>query len=140
MRSGSEQKVDAALALDPLSLHYKVQFDPDEAVEFASREVMRYGPTLELVEGINELIPLKSYPKVNGRPNPNDGQPHHKIWVGREYSRVVYLEIIKAYMPDGFEYSRLGPKLKALGRRMSCDEAECLKSNADRFAYRFWWD
>jgi hypothetical protein len=136
----SREKIEAALGLDPLSLKHLVQFTPEEAVEFARLETLRYGPTQDLVEGINELVPLSHEPPMNGKPNPNDGRAHHEVWIGREYSRVVYLVIHKTYMPDGFPYGELHTKLYRLGKSLGCDEVKCKRNNEGEFKFRFWWD
>ena len=94
-------KVTTTLLLDNLSLNYLVKLLPHEAIDFALRSDNKYVGNIALAEmlaAINDAIPPMNYGRTNGKPNPNNGKPHHSFDIGREYSRVVYVAIVKTYI------------------------------------------
>jgi hypothetical protein len=132
--------VRAALALDKHFLHYQIEFRPDEAAEFlrATEQVNDTKPDAlaSLVQTITENVPPMNF----GAGNPNNGNPHHTFRIGREYSRVIYLNIIKTYLPSDFDYKSLHTRLDALARQALADECDVEQDDMRRFSYRFWWD
>lgn len=134
------EKVQAVLNLDPCALHYRVRLEPDEMRELAGQFADYNQATSEalvaLVGKVDKLIPPMNF----GGNNPNNGHTHHHYFVGREYSRVVYLEVIKAYLPDSFDYVALGKGLARIGREAGADETDITANDFGEFVYRFWWD
>lgn len=139
-----QNKVKAAKALFPLSLHFQVTLNPKETLKFFNYKKGCPSTMSELIIAINKLIPVKNYPGDN----PNNGDMSHNFRVGREYSQVLYLEVIKAYLPKDFDYIELANKLKLLAINAHCDEYMIIENSSEpfmdgitgEFLYRFWWD
>jgi len=113
-------------------LHWNVTLNPIETLAFA-RVV---DPELaKMIREINELIPVINY----GPENPNTGHTYHNFKVGRECSRVVYLELVKAYLPKNFNYFDLFGELTALSEKYGADEFTIDEGDRSVSA-RFWWD
>lgn len=96
---------------------------------------------------INNLVPPMNFGETSpGFPNPNNGKPHHEYRIGREYSMVLYVDILKTYMPKDFCYSQLSNQLAMVAKFMRADEFDVIKDsphserNPGEFIYRFWWD
>lgn len=134
------RKLCATLLLDTYSNHYQVEMRPDEAMEFTAAldDYNGFDPdrAVKLIERINDLIP----PMQFGSGNPNNDKPHHTFRVGREYSRVMYLDVVKAYMPINHDYAKLAGKLGRLGNDVNADEAGVVEDTDGCFTFRFWWD
>lgn len=133
--------VKATLALDPHSLTYQVQMTPDEAREYVEGLPPSYNGwtragALRLLDAVNGLIP----PMQFNEGNPNNGHPHHKFKVGREGSRVLYVWVAKAYLPDDYNYERLDALLADAGRDAQADEITCQDDTEHGYEFRFWWD
>lgn len=138
-------KVDAALALGEQSDRWLVELRPEEALEFVRRAgaYNAFAPEdlAELVQAINALVPPMKFAGAN----PNNGRPHHTFSVGNEGSRVVYLDVRKFYLKEGyqgkpFDYDGLAAALKELGTRANAVEFWTTKNDEHSFVYRFWWD
>ena len=141
------RKIEAALRLDEDANHWTLELRPVEALEFCARCTWRNEASplrlVTLIEDIDNLIPPMNYGKCNGKDNPNNGKTHHTFTVGRENSRVLYLNVIKAYMPANTNYDNhggLADKLIALGRKAQADEAHITENDSGAFTFRFWWD
>lgn len=121
-------KVCAALLLDNHSNHYQVRMDPDEALEFTAAlgDYNSFEPAkaVKLIEKINGLF----------------DKPPHTYRVGREYSHVMYLDIVKAYLPAGNDYDALANTLSGWGLEAKADEAGVTEDGNGMFTFRFWWD
>src|SRR3990167_4863663 len=141
----ASHKVTAALDLDEHSLNYRVEYSPDEALQF-SVQVGGYNespPALagKLIQSFDLPIPPMQFGMCNGYPNPNNGKPHHKYLLGREGSRVMYVQVHKNYLPDSFNYDLLARTLKSLAQAAGADEYYQDDSfSAYSFVYRIWWD
>jgi hypothetical protein len=142
-----ERFMRAALLLDRLSSNYEIEMRPDEAVEFLRRcepENVSNDEWVSLVQEINHLIPPMQY----GPDNPNTGQPHHTFRIGRDYSRVIYLRIVKRYLSteppfqyrETLDWDTLDSKLVHLAVVHSADEAWNIKNDEHEYQFRFWWD
>lgn len=123
--------IDILILLDS-RLHYNVTVNPEEAVAFAQKVD---SGLLGMIKEINSLIPKMDY----GPNNPNTGQFHHNFKIGREYSRVVYLEFVKAYLPKDFNYLNLFDKLSKLSKIFRCDEFS-IDNQEGSVSVRFWFD
>lgn len=146
-----QDKVKAALALDPLSLDYQLTLSPRETLRFIRKtgSYNTFDPetALKLVKKINALIPRE---KWRNSDNPNNGKMHHNFKVGREYSRVIYLDIVKGYMPKNYDYEKLAEKLRQLAKEADAQEYTITEDTTlpfDKlggitggFVFRFWWD
>jgi hypothetical protein len=148
------RKVQAALALDEFSLTYRVEMRPDEALAFAAN-CGDYNEATEarlarLVKRLDRAIPPMWFDSPADFPNPNNGKPHHVYHVGREGSRVLYLEIRLGYLesfrpPVGSEWRTL-PTLATFerlfgdfGQEARADEFS-VERDAHSWTFRFWWD
>ena len=133
-------KAQAAQIIALEFLQFQVQILPETALVWAKESQGYNQHTTEnlvsIIEGCNKLIPPMKY----GKGNPNDGQPHHVFAVGNEYSRVIYLKVIKTYLPAGFDYSGLTKALTALGERNNAQERSVQKNDGTCYEFRFWFD
>lgn len=138
-------KIAAMLKIDRFSTDYRIQLDPTEAREFVSRadsyNNFSASDLNSLIDSINAHLPPMDFGICNGQPNPNNGRSHHFFQIGNEGSRVIYLHVIHAYMPKGYDYQSLAATLESMGESARADEAEQVDTdNAHRFTFRFWWD
>lgn len=132
--------VRAAVALDRQALQWSVTVPPEQAAELvaalqdyneATRE--RLGALISAIDG---LIPRKDY----GAANPNAGTPVHEYTIGREYSRVLYVKIVKTYLADAFDFEALAERLKALAKEHCADERRVVEDDGHDWVFRVWWD
>ena len=136
-------KMKVAVEMDKNFLHWRAEFQPDEAYEF----VAAVGPNntasapklLDLLRNIDSAIPRQHHDRAN---NPNNGRTHHVYEIGNEYSRVLYLNIHKTYIRDWSEttYLKLADDLDHWGLEAGADERNIEINDGSRFTYRFWWD
>ncbi len=124
---------------------YQVELSPTEALDAAEAlEPQSTGERLRtMVEHINNTMPLTSYRSVNGNPNPNDKQKHHTVIIGREYSRVIYVKIIKTMGYEHLtkaEWAHLCDDLIVIGQEFGCSENECESHTDTELVWRYWWD
>jgi len=140
-----DKLIEAALALDDVSINYLVEMSPTEAREFLSHAQAYNSFTqedlLNLVEAVDREVP----PMRFGPDNPNTGKVHHVYLVGNEGSRVLYLALRKFYLEECFQgkpydYQLLTLKLGALAAGAYADECSVTQDDKDTFRYRFWWD
>jgi hypothetical protein len=136
--------LNLVLELDKCSIHHRVELNPETTVEYAKQCQTYNGHNNQhlqgLVEKINKLIPPMNFPSCNGLANPNNGRTHHNFEVGNEGSRVIYLRIVKAYLPKNFNYDLLASNLCAAAQCAHADETHLIENNSHAFEYRFWWD
>jgi len=142
--------IDAALPLDEVSLHHTIQLPPAQARRFADRagsHGVESWRLRQLIRAIDKLIPPMGYGKFNGQDNPNNGHPHHWYTIGKEYSRVLYVSIAKAYLDSKppfnrpvFDYGRLTSQLDLLAREFRADEHNTTENDDAGYTFRFWWD
>lgn len=147
------RKVEAALALDEVSIDYRVEMRPDEAREFCRRAPAYNGFTEDdltrLIDQVGEAIP----PMEFGGTNPNNGKPHHRFHVGNEGSRVIYLDVDPSYFrtfrpgEDSPWHGEAVPTFEGLegllGRYAevaNADEFTATRESDVRWTFRFWWD
>jgi hypothetical protein len=125
--------------LDALSLHYRVELRPDEMMELAevmdSRHAVKINPAM--VTAINEIMPV-----CKGEGQHLDGRQFHTFWFGREYSRVLYVEIIKTYHTkvNQLGWAAVKQAMAELGKRAFCDECEVVEDTSTVLKFRLWWD
>jgi len=140
-----DKLIEAALALDDVSINYLVEMSPTEAREFLSHAQAYNSFTqedlLNLVEAVDREVP----PMRFGPDNPNTGKVHHVYLVGNEGSRVLYLALRKFYLEECFQgkpydYPHLAKMLELLGLQAHADEAFTTQDDRETFRFRFWWD
>jgi hypothetical protein len=143
----NENKIDVVLSLDELSLSYRVELEPDEALKW-SWYVMDYNEATaqvlrQLVEAVNARVPRMQY----NDSNPNNGKPTHSFYVGREGSRVMYVSVrlyhlvsraANPYTSDDIE--TLKKDLVALGYQHRADESWVEEEDRVSLTVRYWWD
>lgn len=75
-----------------------------------------------------------------GAGNPNNGKPHHRFFIGREFTRVIYLDIAKAYLENTVEdIPALIEKISQLGFDYHAQESGVYEQSAAGILLRFWW-
>ena len=113
--------LDAAAALDLVALQWRVTVRPDEAADLVGALRDYNGATrrvlARLIIGVDAVIPGSDY----GPANPNTGRMHHEYSIGREFSRVLYVEVNKTYLPTGFDCAALAARLDGLAREAGAD-------------------
>lgn len=125
------QKLKALKILDEVSLHHRVQLRPEEALAYFDKNSKHH----ELINCINEAIPRMNFEKSN----PNNGRMFHEFWVGREYSRVIYVDVVTAYLGDHNEHNEIYKRLERLAKLAWADEFSVDREDGC-WTYRFWWD
>lgn len=138
--------VELAIEMHDAALTYLVELQPTEAAAWAEAvgawQPWQGGP-VPVVEAANRLIPRK----VFGPDNPNTGRPHHTFRAGREYSTVIYVDIIAAYIVDGRPVDVARRVIEAAQPLARADECDILPRFAGEdvdagasVSIRFWWD
>ncbi len=128
----SEQLASKAAELDRLSLDYRVRMTPAEATYFCRHQ----DPTLgDLLAEISTIIPRCQYEGDN----PNNGKIHHHYYIGREGSRVVYVEVIRAYLQSDDEATQLAADIARLAEQYKADEIND-EGKHGSLLIRIWWD
>ena len=121
--------IDTFISLNEISMFHRVRFNSQEALEIPQLK--------EIIEEINSLIPLMNYPIGN---NPNHGKPHHTFDIGKEYSTVIYVNVVKAYMPKDFSYDKLRSQIEKIAIKHYADEKDVIENTPSFFQMRIWWD
>ena len=104
-----------------------------EAVEFADKTDE---DLLNFLNEINEIMPRPVYQEGN----PNNNKPVHTFYIGQEYSRVVYIQLITTYIPFGqCNYGELENKIREIAKKYKADECD-LTNETLAFKMRIWWD
>lgn len=130
MKNTVEESSAASLAAvmgDMPSHYYRIFVSPGvaaRALELADDDV-----AAKFVKEMNEIIPPDWH-----------GHKSHRVGVGVEYTRVIYLEISKAYFPAKFDEDGLKDALSKLAKKFKCDESMIQRDDASALHWRFWWD
>lgn len=122
----------AALTLDKHSTDYQVRLCPEEALGFAEKaEPCGIGQAAfaSLIQKINSVIP-----------NSQNGQPIYWLKIGNEGSRVMYVEIIKNYLPKYDGWLEVLVAINQLAKDFSCDEFDIKENTSSCLTLRLWWD
>ena len=128
------------LAMLQESMHFNVEFQAEDAVEFVKciEPSNRITDLPGLLTKINQIMP-KSDNEYNGR------RPALNLYrIGREYSLVIYVEL------GGFNASKIGgplmvmqlvERVKAFAKTHGADEADLQQSDpVHGLRIRLWWD
>lgn len=132
--------LDTAFTLDGASTHYRIEFSPTQALKFIQRadpqsECWSREP-LAFLQAINQTIPAMQF----GAGNPNNGKPHHRFFIGREFTRVIYLDMAMAYLENTVEdLPALIEKISQLGFEYHAQESAVYEQSAAGILFRFWW-
>lgn len=145
MKTAINPTIQAALALDNLSIQFKIEFSAADAVVFA-RHASPHGHTQaaleKLIQKINGFAPVMDF----GGSNPNNGRHFHTFEIGKEYSRVVYVRMVKTYLNHGVNKNKTGivdrfiADVSRLAKAAGAEEIG-VEENTDSFLkIRLWWD
>ena len=134
MLTTSETIVDKAVDLDMVSLQYRVQMTPTEAAAFCERRDPWIG---DLLAEIDKVIPLAQYEDTS---NPNHNTTHHHYYIGREYSRVIYVEVFRNYLTSCKESRAIAAKIEELAKKYEADEINDEGEHGGSLLIRIWWD
>ncbi len=128
----------AALALDEVSLCYRVELSPVEAQGFLYRSDKYIGwvTASNLLQSIDNLIPRISF----GAGDDSNGRKFYRLSIGRECSRVIYVELAKTYLPNEFDYEKLSRDIGRAAELAGADEAWCERDDDGGYRFRMWWD
>jgi len=121
--------VRAAVRLDNEALNWLVTVSPVKAAELA-RALRDYNEATRarltaIIESIDAMIPRDM---------------HHEYSIGRNYSRVLFVQVVKTYLPDGFDLAALAARMKEIANGNAADEAWATKDTPHDFEFRIWWD
>lgn len=134
--------IKPALELDKTSLNFTLELRPSEARFFASK-CTGHGISPDnlrrMIKEIDGFLPRMNFGMLNGRQNPNNGHAFHTYTIGKEYSRVLYLNAPKLYAKD-FNWDNLTRTLRALASQYDCDEFDVEQDTDVSYLIRFWWD
>ncbi len=132
----NEAKVKAAIALDQANdgsaLTYRIRMLPEEAAAFCEKQDPHAG---DLIKEIDAAIPRCQYTPDN----PNHNTTHHNYYMGLESSRVIYVEVIRAYMESYQAVSTLNDHIQKLAKKYDADEIDDHGKHGSIFL-RIWWD
>lgn len=133
--------LQAAEQMDNISNSYRVQLTAEQAVAFletADPQCECWNINIaDFARAINEAVPRMQFAQAN----PNNGQSHHHFLVGREYTRVIYLDIAKAYLRNIVEdYAAFIQQLEQIGRDLHAYEIDVRRNDDGAILIRYWWD
>jgi hypothetical protein len=109
------------------SNNYRIYVEPEVAARVF--QIIGDGIESDFVNALNQIVP----PDWNGVLS-------HRIGVGVEYTRVIYLQVAKAYFPGNFDDAGLVTALDKLALEFKCDECDVIRDDASALHMRFWWD
>ena len=130
MKNTAEENSAKALAVvmgEMPSHQYRIFVAPGVAAR--ALELVGDDIASEFVKELNKIVPPDWH-----------GHMSHRIGVGVEFTRVIYLEISKAYFPAKFDEDGLKETLSKLAKKFKCDESTVQRDDASALHWRFWWD
>jgi hypothetical protein len=122
-------------------LHYKIQLQPVEARRVAAHadpHGVNWRTLRNLIRAIDRIIPRINF----GKNNPNNGRTFHTYFFGKEGSRVLYVELIHAYLKGGdavVEIGKIELALRALVAQTGAEEFDA-DHQPGSTTFRIWWD
>lgn len=123
----SPAKVIAKIMKSMPSYDYRIFLHPLVAIN--ALELVGDSTASRFVKEISKIIPRGW-----------NGNMSHRIAVGAEYSRVIYLEIAKAYFPENFDEKALKDAISKISKKFKCDESDIKRDDSSALHWRFWWD
>ena len=138
----TQQYIDALKVIDRahVRMWYQVELTPTDAVTLLKG--VGDHCLAEMIEKVNAALPVCDYGMLNGAPNQNNGTQNHRIAIGRENSRVVYVRFIKTFhekMGDE-EWARIRRSLDEIGQEFGCSENNLVIETGEIIEWRYWWD
>lgn len=130
----NKKYIDALDILFDYSIWFNVQFGADGLEKYLETWGESASDILDFVKEINHIMPVMNFPGDN----PNNGRHFHTFRFGREYSLVLYLDIITAYLPENYKYVKLISKLESLAHEIA-NEFD-VKNESGQITIRFWFD
>lgn len=126
--------LNAMHALDTVSLHWQTTVKPDIAEKFFEQTGETFA--LSFVKDINRLMPRAAF-RTN---EPN--RLRHEFSIGREFSRVVYVEVVKTYRMDYTEsdWESLAGSITFQASCVGADEYDVVENSPTFLKIRVWWD
>lgn len=106
---------------------YRIYVEPEVAARVF--QILGNGIESDFVNALNHVIPPDWH-----------GNMGHKVGVGVENTRVIYVYVIKAYLPNDYNDSLLVLALDKLALEFKCDEYNPIRNDSAALIYRFWWD
>ena len=133
--------LQAAEQIDNISNSYRVQLTAEQTVAFletADPHCECWNTNIaDFARAVNEAVPRMQF----GEGNSNNAQSHHHFLVGREYTRVIYLDIAKAYLRKIVEdYAAFIQQLEQIGRDHHAYEIDVQRNDDGAILIRYWWD
>ncbi|MCK9433729.1 MAG: hypothetical protein M0R32_02645 [Candidatus Cloacimonetes bacterium] len=109
------------------SNNYRIYVEPEVAAR--AFQIIGDGIESDFVNALNQIVPADW-----------NGALSHRIGVGVEYTRVIYLQVAKAYFPENFDEAGFVTSLDKLALEFKCDECDVIRNDASALHMRFWWD
>jgi hypothetical protein len=121
--------LNAMHALDVGTLHWQVQVKPEEAEKFLSDAGDKLAHNFVVLA--NSRMPKAKW-----------GTSEHWFKIGREYSRVVYLEMVKTYVRDFTrgQWAAVLGDLETFAKIAEADEFNVEQNDEVWLKIRVWWD
>jgi len=107
---------------------------PDEAAQFCHRRKENY--IGKLLSEIDKVVPRCNFPKGN---NPNHNTTHHHYQIGREHTRVIYVEVVRAYLDSDETVKQIRHNIIKLAKEWGAEEIDD-HGKRDELFIRIWWD
>jgi len=134
----SSKEIKLLVAMDNFAT-WGVELSAFDALQVAvaAERAVGYSPRVsQLIRRINALVPPMQY----GPDNPNTGKMHHTFTYGRENSRVLYVQVVSAYLSSLMEMVHIEAGLRALVQEFAVDEFSVERNDGSSLKCRFWWD
>jgi hypothetical protein len=135
------------IKLDNISLTHNVEMRPECARYWADQQFKKscdVGPatgfglsawqTGRLIRLIDDTMPRMDF----GLNNPANGRVAHTYKIGREYSRVIYVNLPKLYNTTA-DWKQTEKEIRILAKHYQADEID-VEQTPVSFEARLWWD
>lgn len=127
MNTKEKELIKTAQALDRVSIHHIVEFTPVQARCFDTK-------LRAMLKKIDRVMPRMQF----GDGNPNNGKTFHTYRIGKEYSRVVYVDAGKNFNPEA-NWEQVARVVKQIGKAANADEIGITNDDL-MLSIRLWWD
>ena len=129
-------QIDAMEILDhsPI-IYWQVELNPHDAFEFALRSKNSF--LIDFIREVNCIMPVLDY----GKDNTCTGKLAHTFSIGKEHTRVVYVNLIlTACMSPKVDTYDLDKKLREIATKCGANEIDQPPYTGLTFKMRVWWD
>ncbi len=135
------QLLQAAWGIDAVCNHFQIDFKPQLAARFA-KGCTEHHITPEhlacLIDWITTVSPWrKPNLELNRHADP-EPYPTHRITVGKEYSRVLYIFYPKL-SGNGTDWRHLSATLQEGGAHYGASEVDVIEDDRMSLKIRMWW-